>query len=363
MGGKNANLGELMVAGVRVPPGFAVTTQAYLEFMQRGRIGERVAALVSAVDPQDVGSLTDAAADARALIRATPVPGGLAAAIQTAYLDLSRSAGAGALSVAVRSSASVEDLPDASFAGQLESFLCVVGVDAVVDKVRACWSSAFTARALAYCAEQSLSPAQIAVGVGIQEMVDARAAGVMFTLNPMNGDLSKIIIDGSWGLGESVVVGEVTPDSFTVDKVTLDLIGRRIADKPGCRRASPGGDGVDQVDLPAEERLSPRLGDRDVIEIGQARQAHRTALRRGPGHRRGRAAVPRRHRVEGVRLAGGGGDDHRDDRDPHRRSTACGRHRGEGDHPRARRLTPPRILPVVGAQKNSSSGSPRICFP
>jgi rifampicin phosphotransferase len=249
VGGKAASLGELTRAGFPVPPGFCVTTDAY----------RRVAA-TAGVDTI-LGSATgdDLAVLARARILEAPVPDGLATAIAAAY----RALGADVM-VAVRSSATAEDLPFASFAGQQDTYLGVLGEDAVIDAVRRCWASLWTDRAGSYRASQGIDNAGVRLAVVVQTMVHSQVAGVLFTANPVTGRRREAVIDASPGLGEAVVSGAVTPDHLVVDTATRRILDRRSGDKRFAIHAVPGG-GTQQVSLAPDAGLC--LTDRQVIEL------------------------------------------------------------------------------------------------
>jgi pyruvate,water dikinase len=208
VGGKAANLGELMGQGLPVPDGFAVTTEAYAEAASGLDLSGRAERLV------DASTQASEAADLRAELAAATVSPRLVAEIASSYAAL------GEGQVAVRSSATAEDLPGATFAGQQDTFLGVVGVDEVINAVRRCWSSLWTDRAVAYRARLGIDPQQVRIAVVVQRMVDADVAGVMFTANPVTGERGETTIDASPGLGEAVVSGEVTPDHFVVDRAS-----------------------------------------------------------------------------------------------------------------------------------------------
>jgi pyruvate,water dikinase len=231
VGGKNASLGELMMADLPVPPGFALTTEAYQRMWSNPDLVDAVNAELRGIDHGDAFANVAAATRIRALIEAEPLDPEVADAVVASYEALGDFCGVVDLPVAVRSSATAEDLPDASFAGQQDTFLWVVGADGVLDSVRRCWSSLFTDRAIAYRYAMGYLHTPISMSVGIQKMVDPVSSGVAFTLNPANGDRSQVAIDASWGLGELVVSGEVTPDNFLVDKVIHEIVSRRISDK------------------------------------------------------------------------------------------------------------------------------------
>jgi pyruvate,water dikinase len=231
VGGKNANLGEMIRAGVPVPPGFALTTDCYLDFITQTGIKGKILRLLSAINLDDRKSLDELSSELQALIRGAPIPEDVQEAIKEGYSYLCKQCCADKIPVAVRSSATAEDLPTASFAGQHETYLWVEGADRVIQSVHRCWASLFTPRAISYRIKNNFPHEKVLMSVGVQRMVNSRVAGVMFTLNPLNGDPSKIVIEASWGLGEAVVSGSVTPDKFVVDKVVLDILERSIGSK------------------------------------------------------------------------------------------------------------------------------------
>jgi pyruvate,water dikinase len=233
VGGKCASLGSMTQAGAAVPPGFAVTTDAYRAMLAHGDLRAGIHAALGEIVYGDVDSEEHASNAIRSLIESVPIPAAIELAIRAAYAALCTTTGAlaGDLPVAVRSSATAEDLPGASFAGQQDTFLWVVGADAVLAHVRKCWSSLYTARAIAYRHDKGFEHEKVFMAVAVQKMVNARVAGVAMTLNPINGDRSKVVIDASWGLGESVVGGTVTPDNFHVDKVIHEITSRKISPK------------------------------------------------------------------------------------------------------------------------------------
>ncbi len=231
VGGKNASLGEMIKAGIRVPPGFAVTTNSYLEFISDSEIKDKIYAILKGLNPDDVKALNACAAEVQELIKKTPISGEIQSAIADSYALLCDSCAVEMVPVAVRSSATAEDLPTASFAGQQDTYLWIEGSEKVVENVRNCWASLFTPRAIAYRINNKFDHEKVLISVGIQKMVNSKAAGVMFTLNPTTGDISKVVIEGAWGLGETVVSGSVNPDKFVVDKVMLEVNERSISTK------------------------------------------------------------------------------------------------------------------------------------
>ena len=230
LGGKCAGLATLIAAGAAVPTGFAVTVQAYADMLATHGLHNEIAKRTDQISTDDVAGQAAVAEEIRDLITARPMPADVSAAIRAGYQDLGARAGRD-VPVAVRSSGTAEDLPEASFAGQGDTYLWTVGVDAVISRVRDCWASLFTARAIAYRAKQGLGQLDLLMAVGVQQMVDASAAGVAMSLDPSNGDRSKIVIESTWGLGEPLVSGQITPDYFVIDKVLLVPVKRTIVPK------------------------------------------------------------------------------------------------------------------------------------
>jgi pyruvate,water dikinase len=231
VGGKNASLGEMIKAAIQVPPGFAVTTDSYLLFITDAGIKDPIIDTVSDLNPDDVEALNNASTDVQALIKKTLMPQAVGQAIKDGYSRLCEKCAVESVPVAVRSSATAEDLPTASFAGQQDTYLWIQGADQVITHVQNCWASLYTPRAIAYRIKNDFPHEKVLISVGVQKMVNSKAAGVMFTLNPTNGDISKVLIEGNWGLGETVVSGSVNPDKFVVDKVMMEINERSISTK------------------------------------------------------------------------------------------------------------------------------------
>jgi pyruvate, water dikinase len=278
VGGKNASLGELhgelSRAGVRVPDGFAVTAQAYGDLLEHSGLVATLAALLARVDGEDVQALAAAGAEARRLVQEARFPAGLEEQIQSAYRVLVRP-DREAPAVAVRSSATAEDLPEASFAGQQETYLGVRGDAEVVDACRRCFASLFTDRAIAYRIHHGFDHLAVRLSVGVQRLVraDLGAAGVMFTLDPDSGFRHVVLINAAWGLGEAVVGGRIDPDEFWVFKPTLAtghraILKRVIASKPWKLVLGDHGT-VREVGIPAEARWRPSLTDDEVLELAR----------------------------------------------------------------------------------------------
>jgi rifampicin phosphotransferase len=268
-GGKAANLGELTRTGLPVPPGFCVTTTAY-ELVAEGAGLDTILDDLAKTRVDDTARLAELAAAARAALLEAPVPQDLAQAIIAAYRELGEG-----VPVAVRSSATAEDLPYASFAGQQDTYLNVVGVEAVLDAVRRCWASLWSDRAVSYRASNGIDPRDVRLAVAVQRMVEATAAGILFTANPLTGRRRQAVIDASPGLGEAVVSGAVNPDHFVVNTATGEIVERRLGDKRVAVRPAAGG-GTRRVEL-AESIDDASLEDdqiRALAALGARVEAH-----------------------------------------------------------------------------------------
>jgi pyruvate,water dikinase len=226
-----------------------------------------VAGIVTGLDVRDLDALGRMAELARRHVLDAGPSGPVEAAIRAGYDELCRRCGTDDVAVAVRSSATAEDQPDASFAGQQDTYLWVRGGDAVVNHVVRCWASLYTDRAIAYREEQGYAHTEVAMSVAVQKMVEPVAAGVAFTLDPTNGDRSKVVIDAAWGLGESVVSGRVTPDNFVVDKVVFEIVRRHISAKEV--EVIVAGDAVHDRRLQGERATSPCLTDDQVKAVAR----------------------------------------------------------------------------------------------
>ena len=262
VGGKGASLARLARAGFRVPPGFHVTTSAYLDFIGRGGLREQVLAAMSAVDVSDAATFGAAAARVGELFAAQPVPAPTAAAIAGAYARLGDD-----VPVAVRSSATVEDLPGMSAAGQHDTYLNVRGEAAVLDAVRRCWASLWSARAIGYRARRGVEPGEISIAVVVQQLVPADAAGVMFTVDPLDGAGDTVVISANWGLGESVVAGDVTPDVAVVDRASGTLVTYRVGSKETM--TVPDGTATRAAGTPAGLRSAAVLSPAQAGELAR----------------------------------------------------------------------------------------------
>lgn len=234
-GGKGANLGEMAAAGFPVPAGFVLTTEAYRAFVQANRLQQQILELAHTVSVDDPQSGNVAAEKIYALFRQGVMADDMVTEITAAYGQLKQTHNKAVtqqtLPVAVRSSATAEDLPTASFAGQQDTYLNIRGDDALLDAVKRCWASLWTARAISYRMRQKIDPAAVSLAVVVQQLIPADAAGILFTANPVNGQRDQILINATWGLGEAIVSGQVTPDTVVVDKSTRNILSRETATK------------------------------------------------------------------------------------------------------------------------------------
>ena len=267
VGGKNASLGELLKAQIPVPPGFAITTKAYALFLEQGNIKKDIFKILGEIKANDMDSGEAASKTIRALIENTPMNDDLQDYIGEFYRRLSKKCNVPAVPSAVRSSATAEDLPGASFAGQQDTFLWVRGVDSILTHVKKCWSSLFTSRAIYYRTKMGFPHEQVEISVGVQKMANAWTAGVMFTLNPATGDRSTIAIDANWGFGESVVSGECTPDNFIINKITDEVIKKIVSYKTILYTRDPENHCVIKQNIPAERANIQCVIDKDAIEL------------------------------------------------------------------------------------------------
>ncbi len=283
VGGKNASLGEMisqLPSGVKVPTGFATTAHAFRQFLQHDGLASKINAQLDALNTDDVRELAKVGAQIRALVEAQPFPADLEKAVRDAFATLS--AGNATASFAVRSSATAEDLPDASFAGQQESFLNVVGIDTVLHKMKEVFASLYNDRAISYRVHKGFAHADVALSAGVQRMVrsDLGAAGVMFTMDTESGFTDVVFITSSYGLGETVVQGAVNPDEFYVHKPMLKagnkaLIRRNLGSKliqmvfASPEEKAATGKLVKTIDVPTEQRNRYSLTDLEVQQLAQ----------------------------------------------------------------------------------------------
>ena len=268
VGGKGANLGEMTRANIPVPPGFVITSVAYFNFMKQAELYDKIRKLLGSIDVNDSKQLQALAAQVRQIISSARMPPEIAREIKQAYIKMGRGL------VAVRSSATAEDLPEASFAGQQRTFLNVEGEEGVVAAVQECWASLFEARAIYYRHHQGFDDFKVGLAVPVQRMVASHTSGVMFTVEPVTNDTSKVVIEAVFGLGEAIVSGEVTPDMFLVDKEKLEILGKTIARQEWQLVRNPAstdkkGGGNIQVTLPEATQTQQKLTDEEIIQLAK----------------------------------------------------------------------------------------------
>ena len=261
VGGKGGSLGELQRAGIKVPPGFVVRTEAFEGFIDALERRSPLRARIEGLAADDLEGLGAVSRELRARIEEAPLSADLEQEIHDAHGRLGGSGPPPA--VAVRSSATTEDAADASFAGLQDTYLWVTQADSVSLKIRSCWASLYSLESLSYRRRQGMAESTVAMAVVVQTMVDARTAGVMFTRSPLSGDRSVITIEGAWGLGSAVVSGEVTPDRWVVGKITGEISVRNISDK-AIRHAQSPVSGVEELPVEESLRREPCLTDDEL---------------------------------------------------------------------------------------------------
>ncbi|MGF1465586.1 MAG: PEP/pyruvate-binding domain-containing protein [Sandaracinaceae bacterium] len=269
-GSKIARLGELRRCGVAVPDGFVVTTRVYEEFLQATGAGAEIDAALAAVPPGDDGAIAHAAARARAAVEGRALPDALAEVLTEAYEELSFRRRDLNIPVAVRSSATGEDGTDASFAGQFDTYLGVTGASRLLEKVRACWGSLFTERAVGYRLRNDLDHRQSPMAVGVLELVHARTSGVAFSIHPVTGNAHRMVIEGSWGWGEAVVQGLVTPDHIEVGKSDRRVLAYEVAEKKVCSAFDYSQGLVVEREMPRRLRCERILEEEEIQAVVSA---------------------------------------------------------------------------------------------
>jgi len=276
VGGKGANLGELTRAGIPVPPGFVVTADTYFHFIRQNALEPAIKKELFNLDVHDSRTLSDVAERIRRRIIGAPMPAHIADEIREAYAKLGEGA------VAVRSSATAEDLPEASFAGQQSTYLNVVGADNVVRAVQACWASLFEGRAIFYREEAGYDHTKVGLAVPVQRMVQSEKSGVMFTVEPVTSDASKITIEAVYGLGEGIVSGEISPDLYMLNKESLQILAATVVPQARMFAKAVGSDGSHEganawVEVEESLRERPKLTNaeiRELARIGRAVEEH-----------------------------------------------------------------------------------------
>lgn len=265
-GGKGANLGEMTNAGIPVPPGFIVTSDAYFKFIEEAGLSNQISAFLRVVNPDDSKQLIKISNEIKGAIESAEMPAKLAEEIKEAYREMK-----GGL-VAVRSSATAEDLPEASFAGQQSTFLNIIGEDEVVDAVKRCWASLFESRAIYYREQQGFDHFQVGIAVPVQKMVQSETSGVCFTIEPITNDKTKTVIEAIYGLGEGLVSGEVKPDLYIIDKEEPSIISKRIAHQTHMLTRNPKKDS-DEINIwqnvkPSKQEQQ-KIKDEEVIKLAE----------------------------------------------------------------------------------------------
>ncbi|MFH1031759.1 MAG: phosphoenolpyruvate synthase [Chloroflexota bacterium] len=274
VGGKGANLGEMTNADIPVPPGFIVTSGAYFEFLQKTKLSDKIRKLLQPLDVNDSKELQRVSAQIRQIISDAAMPPDIAKEIREAYTKM------GGGLVAVRSSATAEDQPDASFAGQQKTYLNINGKDEVVTAVQGCWASLFEARAIFYRVQRKYDHIKVGIAVPVQRMVQSEASGVMFTVEPILNDLSKITIEAIFGLGELIASGEITPDHYIVSKEELRVLSKEIANQEWKLVRSEtvkGEETNERVQISLKEQTKQKITDADIItlaKIGKRLEEH-----------------------------------------------------------------------------------------
>jgi len=261
VGKKCANLGEMVHMGMRVPPGFAISVDGYEKFMEETGAGEEIRKYVEDAGESihDIQKQVEAGRIIRGMIEGKDMPGGMKQELYAFYDELCETVGMPDVAVATRSSGAV------SMPGQMETYLNVKGKRELLKKIIKVWGSAFTTRAIAFRLEKGMEMSKAPIGVAVLKMVNARSAGVTLTVQPTTGDLTKTVVEGNWGLGESVVSGEITPDSFLVDKASKSVVSSTISNKP--RMVVYKKDGIGMVSVPAEKRDTPCIDEKELGEI------------------------------------------------------------------------------------------------
>ena len=273
VGGKGANLGELTQNGLDVPPGFCVTAGAYRYFIEKANLNKKIKEKITDLNIEDSMELQNVSKEIQELINAAEIPQDLAEEIVIAYERLNEKVGIDDVEVAVRSSATAEDLPEASFAGQQDTYLHIKRAEELLNHIRKCWASLWTARAIYYREVQKFDHFEVSISVVVQKMVFSEKSGVMFTANPVDSNTEEIMINASWGLGEAVVSGAVTPDEYIVKKENKEIIEKHIADKTVMIVKKDTGIGTEEVSVGeylGNEKINVQcLSDEEIILLAE----------------------------------------------------------------------------------------------
>ena len=262
VGGKCSSLGEMIQAKINVPPGFAITTDAFYDFISNSKLKELIINELNTINIDNLDNLEKKASNIKSYFKKTIMPKEIEISIKNAYRKLGNN-----IPVAVRSSATAEDLPYASFAGQQDTFLWLCGSKNLLQKVYDCWASLFNARAIAYRVKNKIKHSDVFMSVGVQKMVNSKVSGVAMSINPLNGDKTRIFIESSWGLGESVVSGLVNPDNFVIEKVLQEILEKKISKKTSEIVPDKESKTVIQRRIKKNMQSIPSLTDSEVIEV------------------------------------------------------------------------------------------------
>lgn len=270
-GGKGANLGDMVQAGLPVPDGYVITAPAYRQLVETADLVDKIDDLLLDLDRNDCKELQEIEPRIRALFAQVTIPADIEQTIVEHYRQLGAD-----VPVAVRSSATAEDLAGASFAGQQETFLNVAGEEALLNAVRNCWSSLFTAQAIFYRCQCGFDDREVSMGVVVQKMLNPEKSGVSFTVDPVLRNRNHMVIEGVWGLGEGIVSGEITPDHYKLDRETFEIVFEFVPDKQTmfCRDRAGG---VTRRPVPAEKVSARVLSDdelRQLVELGNQIEEH-----------------------------------------------------------------------------------------
>src|SRR3989344_3587990 len=266
-GGKGANLGEMTQAGIPVPPGFVVVSQAYFTFLEVNKLRPAIHKILSSTDISDSDKLNHAADKIKHLMAKSDIPREIVNEIFTSYHELTahHSPLSSGVPVAVRSSATAEDLPEASFAGQQESYLNVIGDANVLQKVKECWMSLFGARSIFYRQQQKFDHFKVGIAVPIQQMIQSDVSGVMFTTDPISKDRDRIVIEAIFGLGDYIGQGVVTPDHYEVSRTSGQIIAKNTNTQTVMEIRK--NQGVKEVVVPKSQQSKQKLSDKHILEL------------------------------------------------------------------------------------------------
>lgn len=262
-GGKGASLSKMHKFQLPVPNGFSIAAPFFITFLQRNNLDQKILTLIKSINFDDFNSIDSVSEIIRKMITDTPMPHEFKKDVEDYYNQL----GGDAQAVAVRSSSTAEDLDDASFAGQLETYLYVIGKDDLIDKIKQCWASLYNGRAIFYRKEKGFDEKAVSISVVVQKMVNAEKAGVMFTVNPINKARNEILVEAAWGLGEAVVSGLVTPDNYVVNKTNYEVINEYISEKEVMVIRDLSMKGVREVAVAEDLREARVLADDEMKKL------------------------------------------------------------------------------------------------